>query len=361
MAEFSAIAYRCRTMVPRTALFCLFAGFALGCLPSQDPQAQAQPAELDAATHRLQLALGKAKTLVATAFRAEWGDVKVPGQVADEGPEAAPAALRVFLAGSAMARGAATGSWHRGLLHVRFDGDEQDELLAAGRCTVCRSKTLGWVPRVGSFADGNRLEFVPDPERLLMALADLGLCVSHREVGELDGRPVEFLAVALSPEQVAELAHRQALPPANLSGGIVRAVLPNILAAGGAPAPRAAPPLPTAVVDLAIAIDPAAGVVHRLQFRSWIQNFGNRVVFNANGVAAQAAVQVVVGKAKAAPAEAPASETAPPTAAALRYREGLPERPCQGLLVLDYTVLLRDHGKTAAPALDTELQRLLLR
>jgi hypothetical protein len=320
-------------------------------------------AELGAATQRLQQALGKARGLLDTSFRANWGEVKLPGQVADEGPQNGVQVLG--FPGQGSAAGSAEGSWHRDLLHVRFVGQEEDELLTAGRFTVCRSKDLAWAPRVARFADGNQLGFTPDPQLLLATLAQLGVQVSHREVGELDGRPVEFLSVALQPEQVAELLHRCALPSAGTGMGAVRVL--NLMVAAANQTARQAPPLPSDLVDLAIAIDPAAGVVHRLQFRTWAKNQGNRVIFAAGGnvVRAQAAARVVVGQALNVEIKEKQEEgegdAKPPAEATLRYREGLPERPCQGLQVSDYTIVLRDHGKAVAPKIDGELQQLLLR
>lgn len=349
-------------MALRIACLSLLTLLTTPYLPGQDPPDAA--AELGAATQRLQQALTKAKSLLDTGFQANWGEVKLPGQVADEGPQ--DNVQGFAFPGQAAVTGTAEGSWHRDLLHVKFVGVEEDELLTAGRVTVCRSKEVAWAPRVARFVDGNPVDFTPDPQLLLAALAQLGVQVSHREVGELDGRPVEFLSVALTPEHVAELLYRSALPNMNTGANVFRAV--QFIALGAAkPAGRQAPPLPSDPVDLAIAIDPAAGIVHRLQFRTWAKNLGNRVIFAAGGnvVRAQAAARVVVGQPlNVAPKENKEEgegDAKPPAEAPLRYRDGLPERPCQGLQVSDYTIVLRDHGKAVAPKLDGELQQLLMR
>jgi hypothetical protein len=123
-------------------------------------------------------------------------------------------------------------------------------------------------------------------------------------------------------------------------------------------AKRAAATAPEGTVDLAVHLDPATGLVHRLQFRAWAKQdarFGNVRIMRAGP--AGGAVQVVNGTPLTEEDEDATDE--PAKDAPLLYENGLPKRPRKKMSVSDYTVQLQGHGKTPAAEL-SDRQKLLL-
>lgn len=324
----------------------------LGLLPAQDSPATTTaqaPApltaeQLAAAKQRLATALQKSAALVDTHFEAKWG----PDKKAQDGRNGAVA---VFLGNGlgASADGACQGSWHQDLLHLRYDGGDNDELLVAGRRMLAKDDQTPWCVRKGRFANGADLGFVPDPQLLLQRLAAMDLAVAVREVGALDDRPVELLSATLDQDQLSDLLWSEALPPAlsQSMGRIFR------IAAGGNNQKRMGAPKPEASLDLVVHIDPATSLVQRLQFRCWTKDdmpaMGRVVVVNGGAVQAQGDDEEEEDeKAKANDANQP-----------LRYENGLPVRPRKKTNVVDFTVRLSEHGKATAPTLDDAQKKLL--
>ncbi|MBL8751568.1 MAG: hypothetical protein JNK78_20615 [Planctomycetes bacterium] len=325
----------------------LFVGLVL--LGTQLVLAQETPAAPDpmaGAKARLATALEKTATLRDVAFAAKWGPAE------DDDADAAATAQQLGM----MQSGKASGSWHDGLLHVRFEGDAGDELAMSGRFAIAKDTNNDWCARSTRFADGNATSFVPDPERLLRLLAGMDLAVVHRAVGTLDERPVEILSVALNTDQVADLAWSDAIPDTVTNGGAFRLAL--MAAAGGGA--RAAAPRPDATVDIAITLDPALGLIQRVQFRSWTKaNDGQRVFFRGGA----GAIRVVTGGGNRNRNEKDDTDDADKTdaKAPLQYEDGLPQRSRKKMDVNDLDVRLTDHGTHKAPDLGAAAARLLRR
>jgi hypothetical protein len=319
--------------------------------PATPTPGAAAGADLTAAKAKLANALQKCASQHDTAFEFAWGP--------DGKKKKKDDAMAFAMALGAMPNGKTSGSWHADLLHVKFDNDNADELLVAGRRTLAKDGKHDWTVRTGRFADGNTAPFVPDPALLLQRLAAWDLAVTHRAVGSLDDRPVEIVSVSLTPDQVTEAVWAGLLPEniaqAAEGMGMFRMV------GGAAKGARPAPNEPSAQVDLAIHLDPATGIVHQLHFRGWAKADGPGARFaGAGGV-------VVVGRAigpggggdeeeeeEESDKEAAAQKDAP-----LVYENGLPVRPRKKTTVNDCTVRLRDHGQKPAAELTTEQKRLL--
>lgn len=327
----------------------------LGLLPAQDSPATATAQasapltaeQLAAGKQRLATALQKSAALVDTRFEAKWG----PDKKAQDGRNGA-VALFVGNGIGASAEGACQGSWHPELLHLRYDGGDNDELLLAGRRMLAKDDQTPWSVRKGRFANGADLGFVPDPQLLLQRLAALDLAVAAREVGALDDRPVELLSVTLDQDQLADLLWSEALPPAlsQSMGQIFRFAAGG----GGGAQKRMGAAKPEATLDLVVHIDPATSLVQRLQFRCWTKDdmpqMGRVVVVNGGAVQAQQDDDEDDEDEKAKTADANQ---------ALRYENGLPVRPRKKVNVVDFTVRLSEHGKVAAPTLDDAQKKLL--
>ncbi|MFY9341078.1 MAG: hypothetical protein WAT39_01220 [Planctomycetota bacterium] len=319
-------------------------------LPAQDtpPTAPASPAaaELAAAKTRLAAALAKTATVADTAFTVAWGADKKKKD--NDNPFAALTGGR--------ATGKVTGSWHRDELRLAFDGDNADELLIAGRRALAKDADSEWKLRSGRYADGNKLDFVPDPSLLLQQLAAWDLAVTQRTAGSLDDRPVEIVSATLSPEQAAEAVWSGLLPEAitQASGGVMRFAA---IAAGGGGA-RPAPPAPTTTIDVAFHLDPGTNLIHQVQFRGWTKADG-RMGAAGQFVVVGRAVNVAGGGGGDEEEEEEDAKAEPAKDAPLVYENGLPVRPRKKTSVCDCTVRLADHGKKAAAEL-TDAQKKLL-
>jgi hypothetical protein len=323
---------------PKLALFALaFTSFLL----AQDAPKPTDP--LLAAKPRLKAALAKTVSTADTAFAASWSE--------DRKQQAAQNPLELAFAGRN--KGKVTGSWHQGLLACKFDGNPEDELITAGRRTIAKDDNHAWSLRSGRFADGNTTPFVPDVELLLEQLAGWDLAIVRRDTGSLDDRPVEVLTVALNADQVTE-ATWMGLVPACLTAPIGLNEFRFNLNGNAGARPPATPP--AAILDLAIVLDPAAGIVHELRFRAWNkQNAGGAgqvMVFRAGGGAVQAA-------GNDDEEDEDEKDTAKKVDAPMQYENGLPVRARKKMTIMDFTVRLQDHGKKAAPELTSEQKKLL--
>lgn len=322
---------------------------ALACLLStsvglaQDPAPNNElPAALTASRERLEKALAKTAALRDTKFEAAWGPAKGGRKKGDD-----PFVAMLGMRGS----GEASGSWHERLSVCRFEGDEVDELVTVGRRTIARSDSEDWQIRAGRFADGNTVGYVPDVELLLQLLDDWPLAVIHRDVGSIDDRPVETITVTLNADQVAEAAWSGALPSQLVVGGFGAGVFR--FAAGGVGGGRRAAKKPEAIVDLAIALDPATLLVHRISARAYVdeQRGGGMV---GGGVFV---VRGGVGVAEEEEEEEEAEEI--DEQGPMRFEDGLPNRSRRKKVVSDFTVRLSDHGTATAPELSPKQKKLL--
>lgn len=322
----------------------------LGLLPAQDPPATTKPPataqpsaeRLAAATQRLAAVLQKSAALTDTRFRASWGpDNKAAG--------GAKQGVAVFLGAriGGSVEGACQGSWHQDLLHVHYDGGDQDELLVAGRRMLAKDAQTPWCLRKDRFANGADLGFLPDPQLLLQRLATMGLTVTNREVGSLDDRPVEMLSATLDQDQLTDLLWSESLP-SSMAMNLHQVFR---IQAGGGNQVRMGAPKPDAIVDLVVHLDPATSLVERLQFRCWTKDdaqVGRFVVVNGAGAVQAGGDEDEEDEGADGAANQP-----------LRYENGLPVRPRRKTNVMDFTVRLLEHGKVAPPALDEAQRRLL--
>lgn len=301
-------------------------------LPAQNPTAP-DGFDAPATAKRLQEVLRRTAGIRDTAFVAQWRPMAPGG-----GAVGMPSVLVERLSGKV------SGSWHEGSALCTFDNGEQDELLQHGRHTLARSRGGAWRVRRNSFADGNHFEFLPDPELLVRLLANLELVPTHRSFGRLDDREVEIVSTTLTREQIGELLFAGAHPrPFSATRQV--AVGPG----GRAPAT-----VPDAVLDFAIAFDPATKLVLRIRSMCYSKASGGAAVL-VGGVAARpvAPPRANEPEPKAEPQPEPA-EGAP-----LEYTDGLPVRAAEGKQVLEFDLRLRDHGKATAPTLDAAQLRLL--
>lgn len=313
--------------------------------PPPGVQTPAPSADLAAAKARVAAALQKCSALSDTAFALRWGP--------DKKKKADDPFARMM---GEMGAGATKGSWHGDLMHVAFDNDNDDELLIAGGRMLAKDGTVDWRPRRARFADGNTVPFVPDVPALLRQLAAWDLAVTQRTVGSLDDRPVEVISITLSADQVAEAIWAGLLPEAIATSMGAGRVFRMAMGGGGGARPPATPP--DATVDLAIHLDPATNVVHKLHFRGWTKE--------PKGGAA--GVIMVAGGARVArngdddeeeEDEVEADEAAAKKDAPLVYENGLPVRPRKKTSVCDVALTLTEHGQKPAPALTPEQKQLL--
>jgi hypothetical protein len=317
------------------------------------------PDALAAAKTKLQKSLAAMLQLDNCAFKSSWGPDVKPGK--DDDNNANNNGINLLFAAGTAPVTEATGAWDHRLLRCRL-GD--DEVLTGNRRLLARENNGAWKLRRDKRADGSPLGFVPDPPQLLQWLAAQDVHVTHREVGTVDDKPVEFLTVTLDADQVAEAVWSGLLPEgssmfgAGMAGVVVfRAQMAQV--AGGAAAAKPVMPKPEATIDLAFAIDPATGLVHRIELRSWQKN-------DANGMArvVQRGGAIVVAGRNAGnddeeDSEEDAKKAKAAAAAPMVYENGLPQRPRKKMNVDAFAITFVDHGK-AEIAVDDAAKALLL-
>jgi hypothetical protein len=321
------------------------------------------PDALTAATTRLQKSLAAMLQLDNCAFKSSWGpDVKP-----DKDKEAGNDQVGIWLANGAGGSSEASGAWDHSLLRCKL-GD--DEVLTGNRRTLARENNGAWKLRRDKRADGSPLGFVPDPQQLLQLLAAQHLAVTHREVGTVDDKPVEFLTVTLDADQVAETIWSGLLPEgssmfgAGMAGVVIfRAQVAQVAGgAGGVAAAKPAMPKPEATIDLAFAVDPATGLVHRIELRSWQKNDANgmaRVVQRGGGIVVAGRNAGNAGNDDDEDSDEDAKKAKAAAAAPMVYENGLPQRPRKKMSVDGFGITFADHGK-AEVAVDDAAKALLL-
>jgi len=312
--------------------------------------AQAEPdAGLLPARQRLLQTLAKTQSLTNTAFSVHWKQPELPGATASGDEEAPAALLAVRKRMQAAKSGAAHGSWHPDTLWLEFANEAADTVLLTGRWMLARDNQRPWCLRAGRFADGNTVNFLPDPLLLLRELASMDLSVNRRGIDQQDERPLEVLSVTLSHAQVSNL-HWAGLLPAGLLGSS-DAMMAAVMRRGMGAAERGAPPVPKMPVDLAITLDPATGRLHRVHFRTWLP----AMQMQAGTATVQVGFPPPGAKAKRDDGPEAAEETKTP----LEYDRGLPLRKGRDLEPFDYEIVLHRHGEQPAPELDAAMKQLL--
>lgn len=338
---------------PFTHALCSSSAFLLACVLAGTGIAQdnaaPRPDPLASAQKRLQTALQKCSALEHSRFETTWSDpVQRPNNAAPRAvngppPPAAEAPTPPSPGGK--------GSWHGDLLHVILNGPMEDEILRSGNRMIARQKEHGWKARHDRYADGQMLDFLPDPKRLLETLQQLNLKVQHRETGLLDDRPVEFLALQPEPADIAELLW-QGLLPGSLATQQSANLVVMLRALGQAGGDRAPAAMPSLTLDIAIAIDPATSTVRQVHMRGYHEGNPQQIAMAGAGFVA------VRLEEKVPPADEPEQ---PKKQQAPGYERGLLQRPREKLVVRDYVVTFSEHGEARPPELDADAKRLLRR
>ncbi|MGC6486140.1 MAG: hypothetical protein ACON4Z_00710 [Planctomycetota bacterium] len=315
-------------------------------LPCQ--QAPQAPPSVSAATRaRLAEALTKSAATADTAFELRWGNEPAKGQ---------RRGLAQLL--GAASRGAVSGSWHAGAVHLRFENEQEDQLVVAAGRMIARDSEREWCLRQGRFADGNPASSRPDPQSLLAQLGGWPLALTRRSAGSFEDRPVEVVSVTLTADQTAELLWSGALPQGLKSaGGMMGQAIQLNLVAGGAGAPRPAATAPDLTLDLAISLDPGTNTIFEIRGKAWAEKNrnGNVFVFRGGAVAVQVGAEADDEDEDEDEDERPAQDPGAP----LRYADGLPVRDSEELTSVPFRLVLRDHGRAPAPELPAAAARLL--
>ncbi len=336
---------------PSAALAALLCGALLA--PATRCQNGADEA-LAQARVRLTRALELTARVRSCEFAASWGRHKDAGGQKDT--------LDDMLRFLGRTGGTAKGRWDDEMLHVALGDDHVDELLFAGRQMLARDDDHAWCLRQGHFADGNRIDFVPDPVRLCEALAAMELHVVRREPAAIDDRPVEAVTVSLAPEQLGELLWNGLAP---------RPPDPSQWGAFGRPVRAPAAP-PRDPIDVVCYFDPGTGMLVRIHFRTWPRqpNSGGNAQVLVVGGGAGGAITVHSGGAGDDDAEdedaghgtdeGADGAKAPPQAPQPAFVDNLPDRRSKKRMAFDYRVDLSQHG-TATLQLDDAAKKLLHR
>lgn len=320
------------------ALSVLSASLLVAILPGQTPTQDPAPAPKAATKKRLSAALEKTASLSDTAFTIKWGPDK---KVNKNNPFAQLLGQR--------SSGKVNGSWHKGQRALKFGGNEKDELIFRGGRMLARDDKRDWCLRSNHWADGNKIDHVPDPQSLVQLLATWPLAVTNRTAGAFNDRPVEIISVTLNEEQVGELLWSGSLPAtlATSQSNVFR--IAQRLGGGGRGRTAATPPDVT--IDLAIALDPGTNLVHEIRVRAWTPNDGNN---NLGVFVVGGAVGGAVDDEEEEEEEEEPDENTP-----LVYENGLPKRPRKKVSVANFTLTLKDHGSHAAAELNERQLRLL--
>ncbi len=231
-----------------------------------------------------------------------------------------------------------------GVLHVAI-GDT-DEIATAGRASIARQANGDWALRDDRLYGGAKRPFVFDEQVFFRALGRLEPVVSHADVGEIEGRPVEIYTVTLSRDDVGELLWAGLLPMDHDFG----LAFATMLARGGGGAALRIPK-PNVRTDLAIAVDPATEHVVDLRMQMLEPSiFG--------GAAGQIAVRVGQGGVLQVGGQEEAAEPEKPEE--LTYENGLPVREqADDIARRLVRVTFSDWGTAKLPSLGADGRALL--
>jgi hypothetical protein len=169
------------------------------------------------------------------------------------------------------------------ILSLSFNDDE-DQVIFRGRRMIARNDDSAWALRRGKLAEGGTLPFVFDPELFFGTLSKLPLKVMHKEVGTANNKPVETYTISISGEDAQNLLWGGVIPEPSASGSAGAMQVVMIGGAGGGF--RRAAPKVKMTVDLAISIDPATSLVHKIKVRTYSKANNNRfggMVIRAGG------------------------------------------------------------------------------
>lgn len=232
------------------------------------------------------------------------------------------------------------GGWHGDLVWGRVG--EAGDLLVRSRGRTAVRDGRRWLLRRDKLPSGEPIPFVLDPDLLFQVLQDLPAAArTVRDVAPatIAERPVAVLALSLTGDDASEFLQTGAIAP-------VQPGMNRVLMVGGLGA-RTHPPMPDAIVDLALFVDPTNGDVLRLRVKA----------YEKGGLPGNVVIQVA-----GAPGQATGDDEdeQDPADGPLVYRQGLPERKLGTWSMAYLLVDFADLGMATPPAeLDEAGRRLL--
>jgi hypothetical protein len=233
----------------------------------------------------------------------------------------------------------ASGVAYADALSVRFER-ERTELLQVGRHTIMRQGDGPW--RMASATPAPWIAFVPDPQRLLLALAEAAPAVTHREIVEVEGRACERMSTTLGADGLALLVDAGVLHDPNPMGGVLRRA--RALGQGRMPEPKVVP------IDVVVETDVETRHVHAVRVRAIVEQIDYRkMVERLKGE----------GGGEHEAADAASEEVKAGGDEPLRFENGMPVRDAEGKMTYTLTLGLRRHDGLPALELDDTQKRLL--
>lgn len=295
------------------------------------PAQEEAPALAKSSAQVLQQQIRAAATLSSAEYRLEW---RWPRSTSGT-------ATTQRSGGLAMER--ADGSWHGDVLRVHLEREDL-EVVHGGRHAIMRPKNGDW--QMASLSSSPQLAFLPDPQRLLLALAETRPDVTVREIVEVDGRAIERFGATLGTEQMDLLVTAGVLHDPNPMGGAMRR-----MRAGGRGRMKAAAAAP---IDVVIDVDVESCQLQRVQLRTMVTGRGIRAMMKLM----RGRPGVAQNQAGAAPEAAPKKVNA---GEPLRYEQGFPVRDTAEKMTYVFNLTMRKHGALPAVQLDAAQKRLLVR
>jgi hypothetical protein len=230
------------------------------------------------------------------------------------------------------------GGWHRELVWGDCDGDR---FVRANGRMLARIDD-GWRLRATKLAGGRPAPFTVEPDLLFTALASLpaeARKVVHVEAGEVAGRQVAVLSLALVEDVGREFVESGAVPGGGGGPGSFLVFGPGI----GMDLPQ-----DQHAVYVALSVDPASGDVLRVASKAYQINeaMGN--------------VHIQIGDGDDDDDEPEPAADEPAAGGALVWKKGLPtKKPAKGESVASWRVDFKDLGLAEPPALDDKAKGLL--
>jgi len=224
------------------------------------------------------------------------------------------------------------------------------EVLQVGRHTMARENKGAWQLDALTKPRAIRVTFLPDPQRLLLALAAVAPTVSNRDIIDVDGRAVERVGMTLNSEQVGLLVRAGVLHEPNpMSGFLLMA-----RAQGAAPKDAGA----ADAVDVVIEVDVETKHVHAVRIRATV------AVIDMGAVMQRMRQQRPGGRRQQKDHEEEPEPKKPKKAkkvdaGPVRYEGGMPVRDTTDKSVLTFELKMRKHGQLPAFELSDEQKKLL--
>jgi len=234
------------------------------------------------------------------------------------------------------------GGWHREL--VWGDADGKDYVRANGR--LLAKVGAEWRLRGSKLPGGRPVPFTLDPDLLFTVLASLpadARKVANVEAGEVAGKPVAILSVALEGDVAGEFAATGVVPiGGGLGGGFM------IFGGGGGGMEM---PENEYTIYLAFAVDADSGDLRRFTAK----------VFDTNAMMGNVQIQIAGGPGGDDEEEEVVEEEKPAAAGApLVWKKGLPtKKPGKNESVTTFRADFKQLGLAEPPALDDKAKALL--